>query len=340
MSSKRTRGVYFTTLSHLGNPFLLDPFQDWVRSVDLSNQIILEPFAGANHLIENLRDLGLCRQYVSYDLNPVSCEVKKRNTIKNFPTGFRVAITNPPWLARNSATRRGLSYPKTPYRDLYLYCLELCLKHCEFSAVLLPASFLRSGLFRERLSSFVFLNSNLFLDTENPVALALFVPSPTEKTQVYSMNEWIGYLENLEAYLPTPSYRLPIRFNDPKGELGLIAYDSTQSASIRFVLGEELSRYSIVSTSRSITRIRIGNTSFSSLRFLINRLNYSLEEFRSKTQDIFLTPFKGLRKDGKYRRRLHYRLARSFIERELESRDYVDLFLPVQKREYFYGSGS
>jgi len=38
-----------------------------------------------------------------------------------------------------------------------------------------------------------------------------------------------------------------------------------------------------------------------------------LSEFRKETHDIFLTPFKGLRKDLKYRRRLDYALARNIV---------------------------
>ena len=34
---------------------------------------------------------------------------------------------------------------------------------------------------------------------------------------------------------------------------------------------------------------------------------------RASTYDVFLTAFKGLRKDGKYRRRMEYRLARDII---------------------------
>jgi len=45
----------------------------------------------------------------------------------------------------------------------------------------------------------------------------------------------------------------------------------------------------------------------------IEKLNENLIKFREETKDIFLTPFKGLRKDKKYRRRLDYALARRLI---------------------------
>ena len=80
---------------------------------------ILEPFAGANLLISSLKDMGLCHRADSFDIAPAHTDVKLRDTLTDFPTGYEVCITNPPWLAKNSATRRGLAFPETPYDDLY-----------------------------------------------------------------------------------------------------------------------------------------------------------------------------------------------------------------------------
>ncbi|MCL2038821.1 MAG: hypothetical protein FWG85_00145 [Bacteroidetes bacterium] len=52
---------------------------------------------------------------------------------------------------------------------------------------------------------------------------------------------------------------------------------------------------------------------FAGANNLIDMLNDRLARFREDTNDIFLTPFKGLRKDNKYRRRLDYALARKLI---------------------------
>ena len=64
-------------------------------------------------------------------------------------------------------------------------------------------------------------------------------------------------------------------------------------------------------SSRSITRISL-NKNYN-LDKLIKILNTNLNYFRKSTYDIFLTPFKGLRKDNMYRRRLDYKLARKLI---------------------------
>ena len=48
----------------------------------------------------------------------------------------------------------------------------------------------------------------------------------------------------------------------------------------------------------------------------IDRLNAKLMDIREKTHDVFLTAFKGLRRDRYYRRRLDWALARSIIDGE------------------------
>jgi hypothetical protein len=47
---------------------------------------------------------------------------------------------------------------------------------------------------------------------------------------------------------------------------------------------------------------------------LIDESNGILKEIRNMTQDVFLTSFKGIRKDGKYRRRLDFGIARLILD--------------------------
>jgi hypothetical protein len=45
----------------------------------------------------------------------------------------------------------------------------------------------------------------------------------------------------------------------------------------------------------------------------IDMLNTRLTTIREKTHDVFLTAFKGLRRDGHYRRRLDWALTRAIV---------------------------
>lgn len=143
-NAKRTNGQYFTER----NPFINDGFLEWSSECDISNNIILEPFAGSNNLIQMLLDMKLCNKFISYDIEPQHNNVIFKDTLLNFPQGFNVCITNPPYLAQNSARRRGIFYPNTKFDDLYKFALNKCLESCEYVGAIIPASFLNAKIFR------------------------------------------------------------------------------------------------------------------------------------------------------------------------------------------------
>ncbi|MBE8157877.1 MAG: hypothetical protein HAW59_00545 [Betaproteobacteria bacterium] len=303
LENKRADGRFYTQK----NPFEHPLFRRWAARAGLPEETILEPFAGANHLIKMLRAVNLCRAFVSFDIVPGGAEVKKRDTLKNFPEGFNVCVTNPPWLARNSATRRGLPFPQTPHDDLYKHCLAECLRRCGYVAALAPESFIRSGLFLGRLGGFISLNNEMFSDTEHPAGLALFAPRVKSSALIFSGAQKLGTLDELGKHRPPKYSDGKIIFNAPDGNAGLIALDNNYAASIRFCEPAELKNYEIKQSSRAITKIKIPG------RPKIGRYNEFLGEFRNATKDVFLTAYRGLRKDGFYRRRLDYALARDII---------------------------
>ncbi len=321
MDEKRASGRYYTR----GNPFRLNPFRAWAKELDLERQIILEPFAGAGDIPRLIEASHLwCRDWAFFDIEPGAKEVVRRDTLAAFPKGFDVCITNPPWLARNSATRRGLPFPaSTVYDDLYKYALEQCLTHCGWVAAIIPEAFIRSGLFLKRLRDFISLVPKMqrsergeinkrellpmFEDTEHPVGLALFTPDAMPDVRIWRNNRFLGELNDLRRHLPTPSSNRSIVFNERNGNLGLIAIDNTVSASIRFCLPAELGNYPIRYQGRLITKIGVP------WGVDIDILNMRLTTIREKTHDVFLTAFMGLRRDGNYRRRLDWALARSII---------------------------
>lgn len=313
---KRQYGTYYTKQS----PFELKPFKNWARDAGLDDCTVLEPFAGANDIVHMLQDSNMCSRFACYDIagragqQPAKdgVRIRHRDTLESFPTGYHACVTNPPWLARNSAHRRGLEFnAPNKYDDIYKYALELALANCDYVAFIIPATFLRSRLFRPRLETFVLLEQKLFIDTDNPVCLALFTPNP-QRTEVWADNKRLGYLDELEdrynINIQTASKR--IRFNAPEGKLGLRGVDNTKSASIKFCSGDELAHRTVKHSDRSITRIDLEGKVTPKK---IDELNDFLDNFRNEIHDVFLAPFKGLREDGRYRRRLDYATARGLI---------------------------
>lgn len=305
-NTKRAHGRYYTAANLFDTPH----FHAWARAAGLPHTPLTEPFAGRGDLLTHLRALDLCHRAHAYDIAPAAPTITKRDTLTNFPSA-QVIVTNPPWLARNSATRRGLPYPPTHYDDLYKHCLALCLQNAAYVAAIIPASFLSAHLFRPRLLAVDVAAAPVFTDTENPTCLALFTPAAGADIALYHGGAPLGTLSELQRHLPRPARPFPLRFNDPDGALGLIAIDNTRTASIRFCAGEELQNHAITPTSRMITRI--SGEFGPHLKKTIHHLNESLNAHRRHTHDIFLTPFKGLRKDGQYRRRLDFTLTRHLI---------------------------
>ena len=304
-AGKRQNGQFFTAQ----NPFRHRAFRTWARRSGLPAHGVLEPFAGANNIIEHLQDLGLCQSFCAFDIEPSAERVARRDTLASFPEGYSVCVTNPPWLAKNSATARGLSFPDCPYDDLYKLALERCLANCEWVAALVPESFIRRNLFRDRLCGFVSLTSRQFVDTDHPVGLAMFQPQRAMECKVWSGESCLGLLADFESMRPKVSKNgVGVRFNDPNGNVGLIAADNSTRASIRFCEAEELAGVEIKVSSRFLTKLSVDG------KIRLDDWNRYLENLRLQSHDVLLTSFKGIRKDGKYRRRLDFRLARGIIQ--------------------------
>lgn len=302
--AKRKRGIYYTAV----NPFALDPFRKWCAAAETAKTCVLEPFAGSNNIIHMLSELNLCTESSSYDIAPEADGVKKMDTIKNFPSGHRVCVTNPPWLTSYSARRRGVEFVAPKYDNLYKYCLELALANCEHVAFIVPGTFLRTGLFRERLQTVIFVHGKIFAETDNPACIALF-GGRQKSTKIYNDNACLGTLQDLESHMPPASNDARIRFNDPTGQIGLHCIDNTRGPSIRFCRGSEIAR-TVKRSDRLITRISVPHSDPDTL---VGKLNKELAATRKSTHDVFFAPFKGLRKDGKYRRRIDYEFVRNLI---------------------------
>lgn len=317
---QRERGFFPTKQ----NPFNHPLFEEWFSQFINGKQKILEPFYGNGAIPIFLKQLGITNEWVCYDkeksFDIVSHHVIKRDVIKNFPSGFRVAITNPPYLAKVSAKRRSLYYPDTKYADLYMVCLEKMLENCKYVAAIIPESFITQNLFTERLYGVISLNVKMFEETECPVCLALFSPEKEcDCPQIYIGNEYVGDLCDLAKYNFEEYYSLNYEwvFNDKSGILGVKCVDNNSGDDIKFFEGEKIHPDKIKVSSRSYTRIS-GLPENIDLEKFIATCNKNLQEYRQNTKDVFMTSFKGLRKDGKYRRRIDFKTLKCIMNKSLQ----------------------
>lgn len=321
MQNKRRYGQYYT----IENPFNHQLFKEWLALSGIkSGEIILEPFAGANNILKLMAESGYNNVWKCYDIEPPEIneypqyKVEYRDTIKDFPTGYRICITNCPYLGKSSARRRKINYPWEE-DDLYKVCLNQMLPNCEYIAAIIPESFITSGLHRDRLWGVISLTSKMFSDTECPVCLAMFTPQGTEKTRIYANEEYLGTMEELsEIDITGDTSNNQWKFNDKNGNIGVKTIDSQKSEDCKFFEGELISPEKIKISSRSFTRIsglpdNVDRTEF------IKICNEILKEYRKKTKDILMTSFKGLRADGRYRRRLDFKTVRCILNKALNT---------------------
>ncbi len=341
-SAKVQHGQFYTLRSPFDHPL----FREWVAKIPkIKKKSFIEPFGGANNIIElsqsQLPGVSLS-QWRSYDLHPEAISVNKvpevpliaNDSILNPPQGD-VCITNPPYLAKNSAKRMGYTVEFGGYGDLWELSIAKNLAAVDYLAAIIPESFLTRGLFHERLMGVISITESLFDDTGFPVCLALWLKKPQDDFEVYVGDRRIGSYSEISERNPlsgiTLDSDLKARYNDPLGELGLRAVDSPKGASIRYVRGEEIPSEQIKISSRAITRISLSRKSGAdplngmSLDELISELNRAVEGYREATSDIFLTNFKSLREDGVYRRRLDWKTSDRFIH-QLLGRSSASLF--------------
>jgi hypothetical protein len=326
VSTKIELGQFYTR----GNPFDLVPVNRWFQSIpSIQSARFIEPFAGSNSIVDLVSQTHpeiRKQQWSSFDIHPEAIEtnlvpevgLQQRDTLQDFPSGFDVCITNPPYLAKNSATRKGLAPDFGEYGDLFEVALNRMLSNVPWAAAIIPESFISRGIFTERLMAVVSLNSEMFDDTEFPVCVALFGPEHATDFEIWRGEIFLGsytQIRNRVSSLWSSNASAgPFRFNDPNGPIGLWAIDGTQTASIRFLAGADIPSGQIKNTSRSITRITPKFNPRVPLDTVIFESNRLLEEYRDVSQDIFLTAFKGLRADGKYRRRIDWRTASLILE--------------------------
>ena len=327
--NKKFRGQFFT----INNPFVENAFYEWFFKIPKGKRnIIIEPFAGSNNIVKMINSLKIgAFQWNCFDIEPPKENaapeyiVYKRDTIEDFPKidNAFIGITNPPYLAKNSATRSGLPFKYIKYDDLYKKCLEVMLANLEYVAAIIPESFITANLFHDRLHSVISLTCKMFDDTDCPVCLAMFSPlgeSPEDNFDIFRQGayEKVGSFKYLDSLsIKSDFNRKSWIFNDPNGQIGILCVDNTKEPSIKFVKGNVIDSSEIKVSSRSRTRVS-GLPKNINLDLFLDKCNSTLKEYRELTKDVFLTSFKGLRDDGFYRRRLDFDIAKNIMGYVLE----------------------
>ncbi len=334
MTKKKSNLGQFNTRNDV---WLRPHIEKWIRDVGAS--VVVDPFAGRGDLLSATGPWFT--EKVGYDIDPDLCTDMGwtwNDSLDSVPYhGDAIVITNPPYLAKNSAARNLLeSYQyfqvvdDSHFEDLYQIAMQRVLEKYTNSVFIIPETYFQANLFKPYLHSYTIIENNPFTDTDCPVCVVClrtsndFLSLANHTYEIYKNDEFLFTNHELEDILfefHSPRYA-NLDFNNPNGWLGLRAVDGVRPYDkIRFDKPKRLdySLDKIGETSRSITTIDVPDYKINE-RFL-RHVNYWLRKFRRKTHDVVLSPFKNNNKLGVRRRRLDYRWARKIIEKAMETLD-------------------
>ena len=313
---KRSLGQFFTK-----NDFWLkDHILEFIKSTGV--KIAFDPFAGKGDLLNVAQKIGF-KKVKGLDIDK-GLDWEQNDSLLNIPKiDNSIIITNPPYLTNYSAKRKGIYenvkkyFDVCGYDDIYQLAIKKCLAN-DFGVMIIPETFINSKFPKNRLVSITIIEDQLFSDTENPICVICFDNKSKiyDQIDVYKNDELIGKLGYFEKMRRVPHKNIYMKFNAPAGQIALRAVDTTNpQKSISFMKPEEIDYdlTDIKHSSRLITVIEV-NADNEAIDKIIEYSNKLLFDFRKKTYDVLLSPFKGNKKNGERRRRLDYMTARAFLE--------------------------
>lgn len=307
---------------------------------DVGAKRVVDPFAGAGDLLFAADDKCDVDECIGYDIDP-DFEWPVNDGLVDIPHhSDAMVITNPPYLAKNSATRNDFDNYKyfsgNGYEDLYQLAIYRVLAKYNHAVFIIPETFFQSKFFKEYVYSYTVIEDNPFIDTDCPVCVVCFHKDDSSflihrcnNFGIYKNDEFLFFKETLDRTMFDFNFHrlcdntsvdfldVDIVFNDPKGNLGLRGVDGVNPCDrICFCKPEDLDyEGDIKDSSRAITLIGVHNVVVNDV--FLNKLNYFLEKLRVTTHDVVLSPFKNNNKLGQRRRRLDFRWARKIIEKSI-----------------------
>ena len=319
MNKKKKLGQYFTKKDLWLKPQIIE----FIKNSEC--HIAYDPFAGDGNLLNISAEYGIDK-VVGLDIDP-ALNWTINNSLNDIPhIDNAIIITNPPYLTKYSASRKHINDKEMmsyfrKHTDLYQLALDKMLNAQDYVVAIVPETYINSKFFKvhlSRVNSVTILTENPFDDTETPVCVVCFdnIEKTPPKIDVYADGVYLNNYSYFNGLKLTPKNNYSIKFNVQKGKIALRAIDLTiNSKRIEFMELNQLN-YDITKigySSRLITVVDL-DCSKLELKRLIKECNKILNQYRSETMDVTLSPFKGNTKEGLRRRRLDYKTARCIIE--------------------------
>lgn len=312
-----------------GDSWLFPQIIEFIKSTN--SKFVLDPFAGNGDMLNVIqRELKLMPlgfdidQKLSWRINDSLVEIPACDS-------GTIIVTNPPFLAKYSASRKGVITQvakyyadNPPYDDLYKIALTKITKASKNAIVIVPETYMSDQILSYLCSSITIIEENLFQDTTQPVCILAFdgIHKKASDVIIYKNSKKVTNLGVLNDCKILPLNKYDIKFNDLSGQIGLQGVDLTKPEDcIKFMPLEALKydRASISSSSRLYSAIKIPDTFYT--KDLPLKCNIILNSLREKSYDLIFSAFKGNTNEGKRRRRLDFYTARAIIEYAIEGKN-------------------
>lgn len=288
--------------------------------------VLYDPFAGHGELLRAAQR-QLPAKIRGLDIDPTTKWPTNDSLRHISPLDRALIVTNPPYLAKHSAKRKGVHAAVAGHfdkrNDLYQLALDRCQEACPHVVAIVPETIINSDYPKTHFVSITILEENLFNDTDCPVCVVCIDRSRKADKNgplIYVGDKRIGRLADLERARLHPRNDIRIDFNIKSGRIALRAVDLPNPAKPIAFMRREDSDYPVERikvSSRLVTFLEIPSLLDAQIGHVIGEANRLLAEFRQKTADIALSPFKGNTKLGRRRRRLDYYTARAILEQAI-----------------------
>lgn len=338
---KTINGVFYTTKLNWLTPTVIN----FINSLNPSHYC--DPFAGDGNLLDALNNFDKTPHLpiIGFDLNRPE-KWKKNDSLLKIPElpEKSIIITNPPWLGKSSASKKGIlneveAYYDTDglkFVDLYEVAIYRMIQSGHPFVSLVPDSVITSDSKRfkvkNKLTAIISLKESPFNDTGYLTSVVLYDPNNKSPLKIYWSKEtdhgiqddYLGTMDEIESKKFSMDKRLgkpkrDIRFNVLSGPIGVRLLDMIkENDKAGFFTAEDFSIRPIknVKNLRFATHVHIDPKELEGIdtNVLVDRCNEVLREYRAGPCEILNPSFMENNHLGQRRRRISSDLIRYILE--------------------------
>lgn len=316
-----------------------DVLRSFLAAYPVNAKIVIDPFAGARHLLRLFN-----RPTLAIDIDPDVEPDVVGNSFERIPRfDNALIVTNPPYCHRHVLQKQDPElYARVVaagYTDLYEYALRRVIDQLWPVPIftLLPENFIASrttklrGELYQHIKAVQIHTTTTCNDTGQPTVMVYLTPDEVQQADL-----WIDHKRKTEIVINKNGFRPNIRPHGNHVDFGLRANQSEECRDTSILLqavdgGSEKNRIKLMrvyeryqtrhSAEKTRTYVQVVPhfpLTKRQIRLLIKCFNRWVDNWRESTHGLGLTSFRNNTSSGFRRKRLDFKLARDVINRIIE----------------------